>query len=333
MMKALHIVVPDLFLPGELAADVGAGLHLPVLEKIMARGDSRPLALTSLEAWLCSMFGVPEAAIAPVTLRADGVPPEQGYWLRADPVHLRLEREQMILQTNVAPSSTEAAVLCAYLNAHFADSGMRFFAPHPQRWYVRLDEAPDLETYPVSQVEGRNARSYMPQGGQALQWHGILNEIQMALYAHPLSEASAQQGILAVNSVWLWGGGYAAELTRVFDRLYGGCELAQAFARAVQIPCVPDFPASPLAGGRSLYVWDGLNSALRRGDFYAWRESLLALERDCLSPALDALRAGDVGRITLDVLQEEGSRRYELSRAMLWRVWRRAQPLARQRLV
>lgn len=332
MMKTLHIVVPDLFLPGELAADVGAGLHLPVLGKIMARGDTQPLALSSLEAWLCGMFGVPAAAIAAVTLRADGVPPEQGYWLRADPVHLRLEREQMILQTNVAPSSAEAAVLCAYLNAHFAASGMRFFAPHPQRWYVRLDEAPALETYPVSQVEGRNARSYMPQGEQALQWHAILNEIQMALYAHPLSEASAQQGTLAVNSLWLWGGGYAGELTRAFDNLYGGCELAQAFAQVAQISYARDFPSSPVPGG-SLYVWDGLNSALRRGDFYAWRESALALERDCLSPALEALHAGDVGHITLDVLQEEGSRRYELSRAMLWRVWRRAQSLARQRLV
>ena len=101
-MNHAHVVIPDLFLPKSEAAQVCADLHLPALEKILARGKVQPLSAHSLEAWLCRTFAVPELAIAPVTLTADGVATGDAYWLRADPVHLRLERAQMIVQTNVS---------------------------------------------------------------------------------------------------------------------------------------------------------------------------------------------------------------------------------------
>lgn len=331
-MKNVHVVVPDLFLPASLAKSVCADLQLPTLEKVLARSKVQPLAMHTLESWLCAAFAVPDAAIAPVTLLADGVPPGDGYWLRADPVHLRLDRDQVILQTNVSPSRAEAEQLCAHLNQYFAESGMRFVAAHPQRWYLHLDADPGLRTHSVYQVEGRNSRAFMPQGESALKWHGMLNEIQMLLYGHPLYQATAGRGAVPVNSVWLWGGGRAATLARPFDRLYGDGELAQAFAQAADIThaAVPD---GNWEEGNALYVYEGLSAALRRGDFHAWREAVLRLERDCLQPLLRALAARWIDRVTLDVLQEEGSRRYELTHAMLWKVWQRARPLAVYTLV
>jgi hypothetical protein len=121
-MKHIHVVIPDLFLPKSLAKDVCAGLGLPVLEKLLARSDAQPLPAQSLEAWLCGAFAIPYPAIAPVTLLADGLKPAADYWLRADPVHLHLNRDQMILQTNVSPSKEEAQQLCAHLNQYFFES-------------------------------------------------------------------------------------------------------------------------------------------------------------------------------------------------------------------
>ena len=331
-MKHIHVVIPDLFLPESLAKDVCAGLSLPVLEKLLARSDAQPLPAQSLEAWLCGAFAIPYPAIAPVTLLADGLKPASDYWLRADPVHLHLNRDQMILQTNVSPSKDEAQQLCAHLNQYFSESGMSFVAPHPQRWYLRLDDDPGLATHSVYQVEGRNSRFYLPQGAAALKWHGVLNEIQMALHGHALYQAHEARGVLPINSVWLWGGGRAVALARPFDRFYGDSELAMAFAQAA------DIPYSNVSGEQGmveevLYVWEGLGAALRRGDFHAWREAVLKLERDHLAPLLRSLAAGDIQRITLDVPQEEGSRRYELTRAMLWKIWKRLQPLASYTLV
>ena len=331
-MKHVHLVVPDLFLPPLLAKDVCAGLKLPALEKLLVRGKARALPQRSLEAWLCDAFAVPDSAVAPVTLLADDLQPESAYWLRADPVHLHLDRNQIILQTNVAPNAEESAQLCAHLNQHFAASGMRFFAPHPRRWYLRLEEDPGLITHSVYEVEGRNTRFYLPQEASGMKWRAAMNEAQMLLHGHPANDAIEARGGLPINSLWLWGGGRAVTLGKPFDLLYGDSELAALFAKAADMPHARDLAATAQSG-TVLYVQEGLSAAVRRGDYHAWRTTVSAFEQECLSPLLRMLASGKVGRVTLDALQEEGGRRYELTRAQLWKVWQRARPLASHTLV
>lgn len=204
-MKNVHLVITDLFLPHEFAAEVCAGLHLPALQKILARGASTGSARTSdprlsLEDALCGLFGA--GAVAPVSAAFDGL--DEGHWLRADPVHVRLQREQVVLLP-VAVSVEESVQFCASLNEHFAGQGMAFFAPHPARWYVRLNESPDITTVPLSQAAGRNIHGNLPTGAESRRWHQLFNEIQMLLFAHPLNEAREARGEAPVNSVWFWG--------------------------------------------------------------------------------------------------------------------------------
>jgi hypothetical protein len=333
IMKHVHIVIPDLFLPQSLAKDVCADLYLPELEKILARGKVQSLPTHALETWLCQKFAVPELAIAPVTLQADGVAPGDAYWMRADPVHLRLDHAQMIVQTNVSLGMEEARQLCDSLNQYFAGLGMQFFAPHPQRWYVRLDNDPQLKTHSIFQVEGRDSRFYLPQGEAALKWHGVMNEIQMSLYGHPLSQACEARGGLPVNSVWLWGGGRAVTLARPFAQIVSDSDLVTAFAQTSNIThrVISDEQIKII--DNALYVWEGASVALRRGDFHAWRQSVLSCEQQCVRPLMRSLAAGELDKITLDILQEDSSKRFELTRAMLWKLWKRTQPLASYSLV
>jgi hypothetical protein len=326
-MKLAHIVVPDLFLPQSLAKEVCAGLSVPALEKMLARSNAEPLPTHSLEAWLCHAFKVPEMAIAPVTLAADGISAEEGYWLRADPVHLHLNRSQVLLQTNIELSMDEAQQICASLNQHFAEAEIRFFAPHPQRWYVRVNNVPELITHSVYQVEGRDSRMYLPQGKEALKWHGVMNEAQMILHETQYNQYVTNSSKSRPNSIWLWGGGRSVNLAHTFDQLYSDSELAEAFAHTADIPHSQAFGVMA-ATGKTLYVWEGMSAALRRGDFYSWRESLLGFEKSVLSPLLHALLKGKMDRIMLDALGEEDSQRFVLTRPLLWKFWRSAQPLA-----
>lgn len=330
-MSNVHLVIPDLFLPQHLAAEASAGLALPALGTVLARGQQEALQHDSLEAWLCDAFGVTEQAIAPVTLRADGLEAGRHYWLRADPVHLSLQREQLILHPDVLLTADEAAQLCASLNAHFAGDGMRFVAPHPQRWYVQLDAVPGMSTTPLAQVEGCNVYEHLPQGEDALRWHGIFNEMQMLLYEHAVNQAREARGEFPINSVWLWGGGQAgAELARPYAKVCSDSQLARAFAQVAGIPCgaLPDDAAQCVAEGDVLIVWDGLRRAYQRGDFHAWREALLKVEECCVQPLLAALRGGGIARLTLDTLQGGVSRRFILSRAAAWKFWQRPGALA-----
>jgi hypothetical protein len=327
MHSHLHLVIPDLFLPQEAAA-VSADLRLPALETILARAEGMALNATSLEEWLCLAFGVEGQAVAPVTLQADGRQPGANYWLRADPVHLVLEHHEVVLQANVSLTVEEAAAMCATLNEHFAADGLRFVAPHPQRWYLELDSRPNIATSPLSLVAGKDIHAYLPHGPDALRWHRVLNEIQMLLFQHPVSQAREVRGEPPANGLWLWGGGYAPkELRCPFSRVCANDPVAVAFAAGggIKNAPLPQGVTQCLAGGpaETLLVWDGLRNALQHGDLAEWRDSVEHLERNYASPLLNALRGGKIEKITLDVLHPHASQRFVLTRGKAWHFWRK----------
>lgn len=339
-MKSVHLVIPDLFLPRDIAAEICAGLRLPALEKLLARGHTELLPALPLENLLCEMFGAAcaeDAPVAPISAAFDGL--AAGYWLRADPVHLSLQRDRLML-AGVQTSSEEAAQFCASLNKHFAGQGMEFFAPHPQRWYVRLDALPRIRTTPLSEVLGCNVRGALPTGVDAPYWHQLFNEIQMLLFAHPLNQTREASGELPVNSVWLWGaGGPADALQKADEHLLSGHpydsassdhQLVEMFAAAAKVPFA-GWPArwrDEPGDGRQLLVWTGLRTALQRGDLASWRAALQDFETGYALPIWQALRAGRIVQLQLDIPGADGIRRMHLRRSAAWAVWRRGRSLA-----
>jgi hypothetical protein len=326
-MNHLHLLIPDLFPPQDIAAEVCDGLQLPALEKLLARGSARASPAIALESWLCAAFGA--QAVAPVRAAADGLDAGEGYWLCADPVNLQLQRAQMLLIPDVLLNKDESTALCASLNEHFAGSGLVFFAPHPRRWYVRLKAEPQLTTTPLRQAAWRDAKFHQPQGADALHWQRIATEVQMLLYAHPVNQARAARGELTAGSLWWWGGGRAKRLNAAFDAVGGDSDTSLAFARAAGIPQAASLESLLHDKGASgLWVGEVLGSAQQRGDYHAWREAALQFEQDCAS-LLQALRAGRLQRLTLEVLSANGSQRFESTRASVWKLWRPVRALAR----
>ena len=330
MTMNCHVVVADLFLPADIAGEACAGLDLPALESLLARAQAAALTEDTLEEWLCRAFGVSDQAIAPVTLQSDGIPPEGYYWLRADPVHIQMQRDKMILHPEVTLTADEAAQLCASLNTHFAGHGLHFFAPRPQRWYLRLDSAPNMGTHTLAQVAGKNVHRHLPQGPDALRWHQIFNEIQMLFYDHAVNVARAERGGLPVNSVWFWGGGQATrEWSQPFAEIITDNPLAEAFAQAAGIPCIalPDDMNRIGQSDNQLIVWDGLRRALQRGELHAWRDAVLRFELSCVA-LKRALRAGRLSQLTFDVLNAGDARSFVSTRTASWKLWRVTKPLA-----
>jgi hypothetical protein len=368
-MKSVHLVIPDLFLPKDIAAEVCVELRLPALEKLLVRGHNEILEPVPLENLLCEMFGISyrnDAPIAPVSAAFDGL--GAGCWLRADPVHLHLQRNQLLL-AGVQVSCEEAAAFCASLNVHFAGQGMEFFAPHPQRWYVRMDTLPRIRTMPLSQVIGGDVRGTLPTGEEAKRWHQVLNEIQMLLHSHPLNEARDARGAVPINSVWLWGGGCDTLLAKPadcgssreatpcalegYDTLYrGGCGvnatlsknydnvssdevLAEMFAAAAGVTFVPWSEQWCYAetSGRQLLVWTALRSALQSADLAAWRTALQDFENGYARMLWQALRSGKIARLQIDILGSDGIRRVMLTRGDTWAFWRRTRRLSEYSMV
>ncbi len=325
-MKHLQLFVPDLFLPAEIPPAAYDGLELPALEKLLARSVRSTLQATTLEDFLCERFA---AKCAPVRARADGLDTASGYWLCADPVHLQLQHSQVVLQPDVGCSAAEAGELCAVLNAHFRDDGMTFHAPHPQRWYIRTEAFSEAAMAPLRVAAWRDVKEYQPQGEDARRWRRLANDIQMLLHGHAVNQTREAQGMPAINSLWLWGGGHASPLHPAFDAVGGDDSLSTAFGLAggaVVTTTLREMAESQ--GENGLWVCTAPNAAWQRGDIYVWREAVQAMERDVVQPALKALRAGLVQKVTLEVLTGPAMLRFELGRAGLWKAWRPTRILA-----
>lgn len=337
-MKSVHLVISDLFLPKDFAAEACRGLSLPALEKLLGRGRSEMLEAVPLEDLLCEKFGVlcaADAPIAPISAAFDGL--AAGCWLRADPVHLRLQRDQMLLLPNIEISASEAEQMCASLNLHFSGQDMEFFAPHPQRWYVRLDAFPRIHTKPLSQVIGGDVRGALPTGEEAASWHQVFNEIQMLLFAHPLNKARDERGAMPINSVWLWGGGCSVNLSskKNYEQVSSDEVLVEMFAAAAGIPFAAwsEQWRDTENSGKQLLVWTELRPALQRGDLAAWRTALQDFETGYAQTLLQALRSGNIARLQIDILGSEGIRRVLLTRRDIWAFWRRAKHVAEYSMV
>ena len=133
------------------------------------------------------------------------------YWIRADPVHLHIEHDQILLADSrvFRISSQEADQLTELLNQHFAANGqeMVFLPLWPDRWYVRAAKIPPAKTHLLGEVANKSINELLPFGKNAGLWRGLFNEIQMLLHEHPLNQLREARGEPAINSVWFWGGG------------------------------------------------------------------------------------------------------------------------------
>ena len=325
------LLIPDLFPPHTAPH----GLHLPALDALLARGDSQAEPEGGMESWLCRAFGADKQAdwpAAPFSLLADGGVPGCDYWLRVDPVSVQLMRNQLVLfaDDSIAPSEVEAAELCAALNRHFSAENLHFSAPHPRRWYLRLPQAPNLLTFPLAQVNGRDIRHFLPDGADSADFRKLLNEAQMLLHAHPLNAARETAGLPPINSIWPWGGGVLPEsIARPYAQVFADDALARGLALHAGAAChalPPDADACLRAGnGDLLVVLDALRGATPQG-LPARQTQLARLEANWFAPLKLALRRGNIRRLTLIA---PGAASIALSRldlllpAWIGKLWRR----------
>lgn len=336
-----HLLIPGLFPPFRPETRHALrDLSLPALATLLARGSRKTLPDDSMDAWLCRSFGVEKQhdwPVAAFTLLADGGNPGGDFWLLADPVHLQLQRDRLVLAdaANLDITQEEASSLTAALNGHFAAAGMRFFPTRPGRWHLRPAHPPaHLETHSLETAIGRNIRNMLPGGPDGKYWHSLLNEIQMLLHRHPVNEAREQRGLPPVNSIWPWGGGVLpSNPPSPFTHIWTAYALARGLAVAAGTPCasVPEtamewLPAAQ-AGSHHLVILDALSAPALHGDVHRWRETLSHLERDWFGPLRQALSRGKISRLTLTAFDSGQARSFSASRTDLWKIWLRGKPL------
>jgi len=347
--RHLTLAVPGIFGPAaanrsddaEAARLLTEGLSLRALERFFSRSLPHPSHSPEpgLAAMLFGCFGVaregPDWPVAAVTRGIDGGHGNGGWWLRADPVHLRAGMGELLLMdsADLRISAAEAASLATEINAQMSDSGLRLEPLAAKRWYLRLDAAPRLRTRAPSEVIGSPIGEHLPGGDDGRRWRALINDIQMILHASPVNRAREQRGEAAINSLWLWGGGHAPSMPPAcWQGVWSDETLTAGLARLAHAPseALPEdarawLARAPSPGQHLLVVSAGYLPA-RACDADAWRRFISHLEEDWVGPLLDALAAGHVGSIGL---RTGGTRAFRLVRRRFGRWWRRPASFAR----
>lgn len=153
--------------------------------------------------------------VAAVTRLLDcGAEAAGGWWLRADPVHLAVGHDRLILMhgASLQLELAHARQLVQDILAVFSADGWRLEAVHPYRWYLQLPTPPAIQTTPLSRVIGRDIYSFLPSGPQGKAWHAVLNEVQTVLHGSSANLAREAAGLPSINSLWLWGGGWLPKI-------------------------------------------------------------------------------------------------------------------------
>lgn len=341
-MSTLHLLVPSLTWPGISPHELYHDLSLPTLEIMRAKSSRIKEPPQAMESWLCQTFGVTKQQnwpVAPITLQAeesDEINTGKDYWLRVDPVHLRLEQNHILLADSQVfkLKMEESRLFTDTLNKHFAKDGLTFLPLDAKRWYIRGRQTPDLIMQPLSEVAGKNINNLLPTGSDSMTWHSLSNEIQMLLHEHPVNEARQVRNELVINGVWFWGGGTMPKVnTTIYNEICGDDPLSRALALAsetthAQLPPDADSWLQNRMSGNYLLVLDTLKNKVQYKDIYGWQESIRELEQNWLAPLCKALKRGQIDRLMLIDTNETNTIESTLTRVHLKKFWRRIKPLS-----
>jgi hypothetical protein len=306
------------------------------LDRLLSRSRAQAAPGDDLETLLCRLFGAgigggTAAPVAPLTWLADAGAAGSGYLLRADPVHLRADQSRLLLfeSHSFDLSQAEADQLVAAFNALYAERGWQLAAIRPQRWYLSLPHAPLIATSSPDRVAGQDIDACLPQGEAAVEWHALLNEVQMLFHDHPVNAAREQRDEPTINSLWFWGGGVLPERLQcactqiITDHALGMGLAAAAGVPRRDLPADADELLALAVPGVNLVASDALYWPARYGDAEHWLQGLQQLEQGWFVPLLAALRHGKLA--SLQIYPGNGHS-YITSRVQQHHFWKRIRP-------
>ena len=191
---------------------------------------------------------------------------------------------------------------------------------------MRAPHALDFAARETAQLTGRDLFPFLPAGPDGAFVRRLLTELQMSLHEHPVNRARERAGHLAVNGVWLWGGGALDEAVSARVRattgqlpslwsddavLCGLWRLAGAGSHTL--------PRASHAIAPGIITTRALEDAAGVADATHCAELLQRVNADWFEPALAALRSSAIERVHL----APGGGMWCLDRRGLQRWWRR----------
>lgn len=311
------------------------------LGRLLARGTVDTVMAQSFNQRLFNQFGISQERdrdlpVAALTALIDLDNVKSRSWLRADPVYLHADLSSLLLFDH-RDFSLEAEEVTGYfslLSPLLEEAGLHLHCGRaPHRWYLTLQDQPDITTTPPGVVSGQDIRPYLPVGKDSNFWLRLGNEIQMVLHDCEINQQRLNQGQTPVNSLWFWGCGALPEAgSTAIGQVICNDVLTKGLARHSGIPVES---VTELLTGQFEQWLDrvatesphdilimlspdelaGINSGSEQGN-----DLITVLDQKVYKPLASTLRKGRFE--TLSLVFDDLS--CVIQRRHLWRFWRRA---------
>jgi hypothetical protein len=337
---SLHLVLPGLLWP---SASPLPPPNAPALSRLIGCGKPIVRPAQAPEHLLASLFGLDgHAPLAALRRTGSGENADQRHWLAADASHLRFARDALLLTDapDVAPDAEEAAALAASWNAHFANVGWLHLGSGGHG-HIALLDAIEADTTPPGATFGRKIDNRLPSGRDGAKLRQWMNETQMLFHSHAVNAAREEAGRPVINSLWFWGAGalpvspgststarngFAAPPPYI--QLWSDNALARglALSAGVRAAPLPPHTAVALQPGNVIVLEHALQPSFYL-DAEGWTQAVQMLETRWITPALDALKRGEVQSLTLTLSGDDARLDLTVQRRDLWKFWRRPRPV------
>jgi hypothetical protein len=327
-MLDLSLFVPGLF---DSEINVEDTSSIPSLELLLARASQSAISEDSYNRALGNQFGflpaeqsdIPVAAIG--RLIDDDKRP-QGFWLRADPVHLHADKKSLSLldASNFPLTQHDALALAACLQQSFNEIGWELEVPVPTRWYVKTNSLPSIQTTELQEVTGQDISQYLPTGDDSAVWRRLMNELQMLLHDADINQLRQERGELPVNSLWLWGSGQLPSLLeRRWSRVYSDDNTTMGLSMLSNTPCLPlplsaeEIFSDKEERAKILIVMSEFQTAMLQRQLRS--EQIHLFETNWCIYLLNQIQRGRLNSLTIITR----SRKFEIKKSSLLKIWKR----------
>lgn len=236
----------------------------------------------------------------------------------ADPVYLEPRLDHLCLHAldGEATSTADLRTLLDYLQDTLADNERFGFARIGDCGYVRADDPLATAQYPAIVIDQQQPDEFMPSGEESGSYRKLRSEVEMALHDHDVNLRRQSEGLPPINSLWLWGGGFAPEQnTEPRPPLFGDDPLLKGYWLS-KTGVVADWPGSIAACLEASQA--GFVAVPNAGENDVdWIEP-------CLHELRAALRSGHVSKLVLIIAD---GHEIHVQRSNRWRFWRRSPTL------
>jgi len=219
--------------------------------------------------------------------------------LCADPVHYQIGMNDITLTEIIADLSyADLKELKNLINEYYKDDELEFIIDLNNQCYISFPNNESVITTPIDEVLNKNIAGFLPFSKDR-NWKVIQNEMQMLLHGSEFNQQREANGLLAVNSLWFWGGGQKQDFVNNLNAVFSHPDSkGKMFSEAANC----QWHKLPKDGNQilehnlneSVVILDQLLPAIIANDANEYQRQLTKLDEDYLKPLNLAWKAGKI---------------------------------------